>query len=435
MNSTGNDCDDSHRPRLSLKESSAAAQRRAMNVRRHELSSQIRKAKRSHVVQLKRRLSVVNNVMQGDSSTLDMTTEFDAHELSTLSAANTNEIPYKNITEGQGETENSLNSSISTAIQVKLYDVASAFLKATQSASTAQQAHIILRTFQRVLAKAPTPTVVASLSSFFSTNATTDAYPSENASRAYLLCQALAHILVSENIDITTRLEAVKVLTNLAAMDSFKDASSSNNSLGGGGAGSDEWDYYNGQQMMNRTNWCDVILDSKADSALTQVLTSFVSMASPPIETLVILGTTQSALDLCEQCCWALGNLAGDSQTARDTIKTRGALASILGTLRLAFQLAGFSSLRALALCRNAAWALSNLARGTLSSALPFLAITSLDGQAQMYNSTAWLLTQQDFFFYLLCTEQFATQTFTQTSSVEQDVNSEHPTNDRYFMV
>lgn len=400
----GNDDGEGHRPRLSVKQSSSSAQRRAMNARRHEISSQIRRTRRSHVVQLKRRLVAVSGSALGDPSS-DMSAEFDVQSSSSAAAAaQLNEVPVP-----QGKTVaggiDDLSSPISTAIQVKLYDVAAAFLRAARSISNLQQAHMTLRTFQRILSKAPTPCVISALASFFETNTADN--ESESISRAFLLCQALANILISTNADVATQLEAAKVLTNLAAMDSLKESSSSN-------AVEEEFDYYDGQQMKNRTNWCDMIIDSQAYSALIQVLVSFVSSSSPPTDTLVIIGTTQAILDLCEQCCWALGNLAGDSQRARDTVKSRGGLSSILGTLRLAFQLAGFSSLHALALCRNAAWALSNLARGTLSSALPFLAINPPGLTAEFQVATAWLLTQQDLFYYLLCTEQFSSQTPTQ---------------------
>lgn len=144
------------------------------------------------------------------------------------------------------------------------------------------------------------------------------------------LCNALAQALHTNGF----QLAAAQVLTNLAATEAVKDSESS---------------YYGRQPV----TWCSTILESQCLPSFSQVLTMFAS------------NTSASGGDpqVVQQCCWALGNLAGDSQSSRDTLlRTNGLLESLVQVCKHGLQTPSPS------LVRNAAWALSNIARGTTSA-------------------------------------------------------------------
>lgn len=71
-------------------------------------------------------------------------------------------------------------------------------------------------------------------------------------------------------------------------------------------------------------------------------------------------------LELCQQCCWAVGNLAGDSQSARDAARQAGVVQPLVTVLSKGMELKHTD------ICRNAAWALSNLTRGVTTSGKEF---------------------------------------------------------------
>jgi len=77
-------------------------------------------------------------------------------------------------------------------------------------------------------------------------------------------------------------------------------------------------------------------------------------------------------LEVCQQCCWAVGNLAGDSQVARDAARGAGVVPSLTAVLKKGMELKHTS------ICRNAAWALSNLTRGVTTSGTEFCGPTLL---------------------------------------------------------
>jgi hypothetical protein len=77
-------------------------------------------------------------------------------------------------------------------------------------------------------------------------------------------------------------------------------------------------------------------------------------------------------LEVCQQCCWAVGNLAGDSQVARDAARQAEVVPSLTTVLTKGMEL------KHNAICRNAAWALSNLTRGVTTSGKEFCGPTLL---------------------------------------------------------
>lgn len=71
-------------------------------------------------------------------------------------------------------------------------------------------------------------------------------------------------------------------------------------------------------------------------------------------------------LQVCSQSCWAVGNLAGDSQVARNAARNASVVPSLCTVLQKGLELQHNS------ICRNAAWALSNLTRGVTTSGTEF---------------------------------------------------------------
>jgi len=118
---------------------------------------------------------------------------------------------------------------------------------------------------------------------------------------------------------------------------------------------------------------------------------SFISMVKNEILEQVILGVTK-ALSVCiafvakdksevnakeilllaEQLSWALGNICADNLSARIISMEKGALEILVRGQNISFIRKNAE------LCRNSAWALSNLARGNDISALPFLVASTL---------------------------------------------------------
>jgi hypothetical protein len=138
----------------------------------------------------------------------------------------------------------------------------------------------------------------------------------------------LVNMLASILIDASSpplRLTAARALTNLAAIDAIDAPQEGDNN------------YYGHVQE----SWSSLLVKSNILSALHQVLTT-----SPSEET----------TELLLQCCWALGNLVGDSPTAR--VAAMPLLPALVQTLKHGFHHKQPS------LCRNAAWAVSNMARG-----------------------------------------------------------------------
>ena len=303
---------------------STAAQRRAMTARRHEMAGVIRKARKSHAVALKRRVRATTTGGSGTSS-----------------AAAT----------GCGTvTDEALRAEISS--------LADDYVKAAGSPAEASA----LSALQTALAKnevAASSKAIESLINNASSSASTQA--GDASASALMLADTLARSLSSQSASDEMRLDAARVLTNLAVCGS---ASNESSDLSAADA------YYGAIQE----NWCDILIRSSAIGSLVGTFQSLV-VASKEQE------PYQHAISLCEQCCWALGNVAGDSQRSRDALRSGGVIGPIVAALRFGLNVAASASTvgyigaaePVVGLCRNAAWALSNLARGSYSSAVPFL--------------------------------------------------------------
>ena len=216
------------------------------------------------------------------------------------------------------------------------------------------------------------------------------------------LAQALASTLLS-SVDNSSshmytfeeQMDAVRIITNLAAIESsfssFSLSSVGPNIHDSKGNGDDiDYSYYGSSSLsLTELGWCGVLLLSNAVSALVQVVSQFTTVIQKSQSF-----PSPSIIALCEQCVWAIGNLAGDSQKARENLSKLGALPPLVQCLVYSFrtrhsqQETQSKHTDMFGLCRNAAWALSNMARGAETSALPFLTAfsPSESGSVQQQN-------------------------------------------------
>jgi hypothetical protein len=209
------------------------------------------------------------------------------------------------------------------------------------------------------------------------------------------LANKLADSLTGPHKSIEERLDASRILTNLAAGESSSShsASASSATPSAEDDGEDVGDIYGGG--VNARGWCSILTTrSHALAALIQVVTEFATtfrtIAMPnaysaPSSTAPFLDAT--AVVLCEQCCWALGNIAGDSQRSRSALVQFDGIRPLVCALRISLTSATMSSgpTTTAGLCRNAIWALCNLLRGgdVNSSALIFLEMDSSSNHAE----------------------------------------------------
>jgi hypothetical protein len=78
-----------------------------------------------------------------------------------------------------------------------------------------------------------------------------------------------------------------------------------------------------------------------------------------------VLSAPSSSMELREQCVWGLGNMAGDSVAACNTVLSQGGMAAVLWCLPHHNALAPPPTAR---LLQNSAWAVSNFVKGTAKS-------------------------------------------------------------------
>ena len=162
------------------------------------------------------------------------------------------------------------------------------------------------------------------------------------------LCNTLANSLQAQ-ASLQERLSASRVFTNLAAMNTHSD--------------NDDASYYERQPQ----GWCQVLIASQVLPVVADSLKAFAIQVDPSY-------MTQDAplLQVCQQMLWATGNVAGDSQMSRDALRRAGVVPSLCTVLKKGMELKHNS------ICRNAAWALSNLTRGVTTSGWEFCGETLL---------------------------------------------------------
>jgi hypothetical protein len=156
------------------------------------------------------------------------------------------------------------------------------------------------------------------------------------------LCNTLAQSLQA-HASLTERLSASRVFTNLAAMNTATQ--------------NDNDSYYTRQPE----GWCHVLIASQVLPVVSESLKAFAVQVDASY-------MTQDAplLQVCQQMLWAVGNVAGDSQVARDALRKAGVVPSLCTVLKRGMEL------KHTCICRNAAWALSNLTRGVTTSGWEF---------------------------------------------------------------
>ncbi|KAL7486569.1 hypothetical protein ACHAW6_015180 [Cyclotella cf. meneghiniana] len=162
-------------------------------------------------------------------------------------------------------------------------------------------------------------------------------------------------------------------------------------------------------------SWCHVVVNSRALSSLIQKMTIPALTAS----------ITPCDIDICQKCTWAIGNLAGDSETARDALSKMGTLPRLISSVSW-----GLASLTSdhfagpdmqgslLNLMRNSLWALSNFIRDGRACATDVIYVDNsqmkVNGEQQDYR-----LTNESFASLLLLP-----QSTSQRSNLHIDVNN-----------
>lgn len=257
--------------RLSLKASNDVATRQAMTQRRQEWATRIRKAKKDHVLAVKRRY---------------------------VPPVNLSPMKDSNDAAGMDLADTSLVDLANQAIQNPTLH-----LEAFQSALSRSDAAHQGKTSAKVTQTHP-PMILK---------------PDDLVDPLSLI-NVLAGVIIAATTSAALKLAAARVLTNLAAMD----------------APQDDDDYYGNPQE----SWSTLLVKGHTLKAFDQVLTS---------------QTADNNLVL--QCCWALGNLIGDSKEAHD--------ASIFLFPTLLHTLIRGLEQKQPSVCRNAAWAISSFVRGT----------------------------------------------------------------------
>ena len=367
-----------------------------MTERRVQMSSTIRKARRSHAVALKRRFGGGPPPNAGSQPPVPETSTSAAMDASTdphFALVSESLVPPADRAAGFGA--DGIAAAATAAPQaaaisarspdpmgMKLVDLASAYVRASRYDSDPSGS---LSALQAALSRSEADgRSMESLLSGPASERQSGRGSAQSLSPAFLLCEALARSLLSPSGADEVRLDASRILTNLAATG------------GSGGAADDGGGGIHGHYGPCVDGWCDVILGSSAPAALVKAIDAFVDVASSPPS-----AATFSAAALCEQCCWALGNIAGDSQAARDAALSSGTVRSLVRALRTAFRWArnlsssgGGDLQQFVGLCRNAAWALSNLARGATTSAGSFLAAGTSPQEVEKGGFTAWDLAE-----------------------------------------
>lgn len=176
---------------------------------------------------------------------------------------------------------------------------------------------------------------------------------SSSSSSALSFINRLASTLLDETMDDIHRFNAAKILTNLAATTT---TTSTNTVARESDCDDDDDHVYGGTATMKE--WCYLIIQSNALNALLQVISSFVRNNENS------KGANTVNTSLCEQCCWVIANLAGDSYRSRMTIMEKQITPSIsVPSLLVSVLQVGINTVSS-GLCRNTIWTIRNLLRG-----------------------------------------------------------------------
>jgi hypothetical protein len=115
------------------------------------------------------------------------------------------------------------------------------------------------------------------------------------------------------------------------------------------------------------SSWCYVLVHSTALSALVNQLPTSSSNA-------YALQSNLDDIEICDKCVWAIGNLAGDSEMARDALQNMGAVGRLIACLSMGIsiqqqqqQQRNVNNQSLIDLIRNCVWTMTNLVRGGMS--------------------------------------------------------------------
>ena len=376
-----------------------------MTERRHEMAGAIRKQRKSHAVALKRRVRAGAAVSGAAVPSVSVAADQSMDTSGSAAASTATALP--------------MSSKEANALRTQIAAISGAYIKA---AGTTDEA-AMLAALQSAVANADAAICSEAIDSLLRHGGMTSSENEQEAAAAaaatasaIMLADTLARTLTSQDSSFATdesRLNAARVLTNLAVCGSGGDINATSPSSHGkdddDAASEGANNYYGNVQE----TWCDILVRSSAVQSmletivhLTRQLTHQFSQLTQQQQQMTSIHLSEAAVSLCEQCCWAVGNLAGDSQRIRDRLHTVGAIRPLICALRLGLAIAARDrtiddrgnrneeTSKVVGLCRNAAWALSNLARGSYTSALPFL---QLDNDAtNTANHNESLLTPTD---------------------------------------
>jgi len=306
----------------------------------------------------------------------------------TIASANTMTLPHH-------QPLQDTNSVSAAAIHARLADLAWAYIRSKDTAS--------LSSLQSALARISAAECVSSSSGLFLEQQ--HQQQSTQESPATQLANTLAFSLEQPSSEM--KLLAARVLTNLAANTaknttttttttvttkpngtrtaaqgrtpgSIHDSSYVDDNIMEDDSDDANKNYYGWQPE----GWCDIIIHSKALTALVQLLHT---IATPSYDS----AATYSTVDrqVCQQVCWALGNICGDSPQARQAAYAQGVMTPLVHSLQHGLQ---WNSTE---ICRNAAWAIVNLTRGGYDAPQAAAAIPTISYQQALSPISPCLLS------------------------------------------
>jgi len=358
--------------RANIKDKSASTLRQSMNQRRHDLSSKIRKSRRTHQIQLKRRLdsSAPPSIMSSSTSTLTKNKK-------SLKEAIEFFLTHPNEPLALTELQSSFSSHVSSASSPSNETNLSSDYFANELLNNHREQANQLVTLLH--------TIFISSSSLAPTAASSTTVTGTDTNNYY------------------SKLEILRILTNFAA---------TTNTAGG----DDDMSYYGKATQ----SWCEFMIQHPCNILNTillpslQLISSITSTSSSPTESLEI----KEKLKMIGQACWVTGNLAGDSQKIRTIITTQSntiheliqvykqtsyiLLKSLSASSSMSMQLYSQDSdtmKEIVESVRNSIWALSNIARGDTSallfvnsslSSLDFIPILEQDTNLDISSSSSW---------------------------------------------
>ena len=323
--------------RKNIKLNSAENARQSMNKRRHDLSAKIRKSRKSHHIQLKR----FHSSSAGNAVAVPVATK--------------NDDGSNNIAPGHKQQQ-----------QLSIEQILQQFF-AVQNEET-------LDRFQNYLSS----NVNNNNHNYGTEDEVSKLLLRDHPGKSHELMSIFQSILGKKSHHMT--LQVLRILTNLAATMNQQRQDGNNN---------DTSSYYGpSANIISTQSWSELIICHLLSSSLLPCLHS---MQHPGADK----GKNEELLEIISQCCWVIGNLAGEDtsiQSSSFTTRTfmihkSNVIGELIQVLKQSVHTISSNECETvavkkliLAIIRNSLWALSNLARGSATSALLFLQSSGNNG-------------------------------------------------------